>query len=96
VVPIIGLWRRSRFENPVTEPKRSQKSKRPLSSLQYPLRYSIYGYALTVTSRAGKKWPAGRMGKPAPPREACQTSGFLDVDISASFARFSALLRNKT
>src|SRR5450756_117291 len=35
----------SRFENPVTEPKRSQKLKRPLPSHHHPLRYSIYGNA---------------------------------------------------
>ena len=40
------LWRRLRFENPVTEPKRSPKPKRPLSVGPSAHRYSIFGNAL--------------------------------------------------
>jgi hypothetical protein len=39
------LRRRSRFENPVTEPKRSQKPKRPLFIEPTAHRYSFYGKA---------------------------------------------------
>jgi hypothetical protein len=40
------IRRRSRFENPVTEPKRSQKPKRPLSIGFQLIAYSFDGNAL--------------------------------------------------
>src|SRR5262249_33655871 len=47
---IFGFWRGfgegAGLKNPVTEPKRSQKPKRPLSSFLLPIGYSIFLTAL--------------------------------------------------
>jgi hypothetical protein len=49
-----GFGEGAGLKNPVTEPKRSQKSKRPLVHFNLPNGYSIYENARAIRERARK------------------------------------------
>jgi hypothetical protein len=56
---IFGLWRGfgegAGLKNPVTEPKRSQSPKRPLSFFAFPNGYNIFENALAAKERKNRK-----------------------------------------
>jgi hypothetical protein len=66
---IFGVWRGfgegAGLKNPVTEPKRSQNPKRPLSSDTFPNGYNIFENALTEPPPSSAILPIGVNSKPA-------------------------------